>query len=192
MYVGHSEQWPLCSFAVCRSYVLSSPVQQITSLYYVCIVIDDDRLQPVLHWITYGTSLRLLSASAEGHAILYKDFLFWRRIWKIYDCTQTHRYSISNHIGVEVRSLLMDADINRWGEWQYLKMLTFNLHLALTPSRTSFVSFFPAEFYPFSFLPSAYNVFLSQFNILLLSLFVNVAFVTIILLSTCICLPFLH
>lgn len=190
MYVGHSEQWPLCSFAVCRSYVLSTPVQSNKSP--VCIVIDDDRLQPVLHWITYGTSLRLLSASAEGHAILYKDFLFWRRIWKIYDCTQTHGYSISNHIGVEVRSLLMDADINRWGEWQYLKMLTFNLHLALTPSRTSFVSFFPAEFYPFSFLPSAYNVFLSQFNILLLSLFVNVAFVTIILLSTCICLPFLH
>lgn len=142
MYVGHSEQWPLCSFAVCRSYVPSTPVQQITNLYYVCIVIDDDRLQPVLHWITYGTSLRLLSASAEGHAILYKDFLFCGRIWKIYDCTQTHRYSISNHIGVEVRSVLMDADINRWGEWQYLKMLTFNLHSAITPSHTSFVSFF--------------------------------------------------
>lgn len=107
--------------------------------------------------------------------------------------TDTQVQYIQPHwCGVEVRSLLMDADINRWGEWQYLKMLTFNLHLALTPSRTSFVSFFPAEFYPFSFLPSAYNVFLSQFNILLLSLFVNVAFVTIILLSTCICLPFLH
>lgn len=175
MYVGHSEQWPLCSFAVCRSYVLSTPVQQITNLYYVCIVIDDDRLQPVLHWITYGTSLRLLSASAEGQAILYKDFLFCGRIWKIYDCTQTHWYSISNHIGVEVRSVLMDADINRWGEWQYLKMLTFNLHSAITPSHTSFVSFF-----------------IYIYHILLLSLFINVAFVTIILLSTYICLPFLH
>lgn len=126
----------------------------------------------------------------QGLSVLEEDLKDLRLLKHTELHTKTHRYSISNHIGVEVRSLLMDADINRWGEWQYLKMLTFNLHSAITPSHTSFVSFFPAEFYPFSFLPSAYNVFLCQFNILLLSLVINVAFVTIILPSSCICLFF--